>query len=56
MSPVATKKPNSPLYLYTPNTLNSSPIKPDVPGKPIEDKTITTNKNEKVGILLTKKL
>ena len=25
-------------------------------GKPIEDKTITTNKNEKVGILLTKKL
>ena len=54
--PEEMSKPKKRKYLNTPNTTSNSPIKPDVPGKPTEDKTRMINRTEKTGILLIKRL
>ena len=57
MMPVAIRWLNNIKFLKTPNTTSNSPINPEVPGKPTEDKTKITNKTEKkTGMVLINKL
>ena len=47
ITPVADRKATKVLLLYTDNKVKYSPIKPDVPGKPIAPK-VKIRKNRKI--------